>query len=257
MESQLLDLKRELEILERQFAYSIEEEVTVQLKKTMLHAAKYKPMQETVKMQDVQSSVEIFLRRQNLDFVKSVFDRYAHSEQKIILANSLGQALGEFGIPFTIEEAEEVMAVMDIDQNGGLDFQEFARTLNQPSTQLEQWAETLPLAGMLSSCLATPGAGDQLRVLCDFASDGKKLKAKIDEFSLSLYSLLEAEVLKLKDMLAAMDAGINNGTCSTGSKFAAGMVGMNAGTVDEYHEGIYSRIGKNCSVGIFFLFTWT
>ena len=110
-----------------------------------------------------------------------------------------------------------------------------------PSTPVEQFVETLPIAGMLASSLVIPGAGDPLRQLCSLKSD--QLKAAIEAFSLSLHQMLKTQLDYLKTLLDAKESKAQEDADGSGSKCAVFV--MNAGSVKAYHEGIYERIGEH------------
>ena len=196
-------------------------------------------------MVGLQARVDIYLRRRNEQFVRGVFDRHVDPVTKLLSANKLQGALSEFGVQLTASEACELMVAKDTDGNGGLDFQEFTTALNQPPTQVEQFVDTLPLTGMLAACLSDPGADDPLKALCNIAPDSSGLISRIDAFALSLRKVLQSELVKLQHMVVAMEAEKDSWAGNAGSKFAAGMVGMNAGTTDEFHRGIQERLGEH------------
>ena len=193
----------------------------------------------------IQNRVECFLRRRRNEDVKSVFEIHADPKTKLISSSKLQNALKEFGILLNVTEAEKLMIAMDTDCNGGLDLQEFTTALNQPPTQVEQFVDTLPLTGMLAACLSEPGSEDPLKALCNIAPDSSDLTSRIDAFTLSLRKLLQSELVKLREMVDAMEAEKDEWAGNAGSKFAAGMVGMNAGTTDEFHRGIQERLGEH------------
>mmetsp|Transcript_54968 Transcript_54968/g.115031 ORF Transcript_54968/g.115031 Transcript_54968/m.115031 type:complete len:480 (-) Transcript_54968:15-1454(-) len=187
----------------------------------------------------LQAQIERFLLRTNNQFVERVFNTYADSDKDLILPNRLQGALSEFGAHLPSDEVEVLMTAMDINHNGGLDLREFSAFLRQLSTPVEQFAETLPISGMLASSLAIPEAGDPLKELCNLGSD--HLKTAIDAFSISLHLVLRNQLDHLKTLIDAKEANTYDDVDGSGSKCAVFV--MNAGSVDAYHEGIYERIG--------------
>jgi hypothetical protein len=144
--------------------------------------------------------VHQYLDRQGHSFFKGVFEKFADIEismgtagdtafdhsymdyssmsvskskvKALIRTDGLKDALLELGVQMKREKVEALMAVMDLDENGGLDFDEFKRAVQQPLTQLEQWASMLPLAGVLARSLPVSGGqGDQS--LRDFSRLGE------------------------------------------------------------------------------------
>ena len=206
------------------------------------------PARETVKMaceSDLVSSLGIkidrFLQGRSAEFVRSVFDKYADKERKLVLKNNLQKALGEFGVYITSEEAEELFTTVDIDNNGGLDLSEFRQAISQPSSQVEQYLNTLPMSGMLASCLVNQDSEEPLKDLCNMELE--RLTAAIKAYSLSLLPMLRDELAKLKGVVAAMESNPQamEGVDGCGAKYH--VFSMEAGSVKEYHDGMYSRTG--------------
>ena len=168
---------------------------------------------------------------------------HADAETKLLSVVQLQEALVEFGIIFEAAEAEELFVAMDTDGNGGLDLQAFTRALIRPPTEVEQFVGTLPLTGVLAACLSEPGADDPLKALCKLASNNSELQARIDAFIPSLREILDTELRKLQKMVKAMEADNQRRAGDAGSKFAAFMIGMNAGTPEEFFKGLEDRIG--------------
>ena len=166
--------------------------------------------------------------------------------------DGLQRALLELDAPMERVKVEELMVVMDLDENGGLDFEEFKRAVAQPATQLEQWASMLPLAGILARSLPVSGGqGDQpLRDFSRLRED--QIDAAVQAFGVGLTRLLLEEKATLRQMFDKVDrkaseaAKDSAGGVSAASKFKT--FKMSTGKVAEYHEGLSSRIGT---------FSWT
>ena len=173
-----------------------------------------------------------YLDRQGDPFLKGIFDKYAerssgavgditaNQEQsrtddsldpeikpkcdEIVKTDGLQRALLELGVP--MEKTEKLMLMMDLDENGGLDFEEFKRAVQQPPTQLEQWASMLPLAGMLARSLPVSGGqGDQpLRGFSRLSEDG--IDTAVEMFSEGLRRLLmQAKLLDYSRLRALVN----------------------------------------------------
>ena len=208
-------------------------------------------------------------------FLKIVFDKYAESSsgtvggstvqehprtddgldpeinskfEKIVKTEGLQRALLELGAPMAKNKADELMLMMDLDENGGLDFEEFKRGVQQPPTQLEQWASMLPLAGMLARSLPVCcGQGDQpLRNFSRLGEDG--IDTAVEVFSEGLRRLLMQAKDSTKQMFDTVDdkaleaAKDSADGVSAASKFKT--FKMSTGKIEEYHEGLSSRIGE-------------
>jgi hypothetical protein len=164
-----------------------------------------------------------------------------------VRSDGLQAALLELGVPMKRDKAEELMVVMDLDENGGLDFEEFKRAVQQQPTQLEQWAGMLPLAGMLARSLpVSSGQGDQ--PLRDFGRLADvEIDAAVEVFSKGLKLLLSTARASTRQMFDSMDKkafeaakDLADGVSAV-SKYKT--FKMSTGKVADYHEGLSSRIG--------------
>ena len=159
-------------------------------------------------VKSLEARVDRFLSRNKAECVERVFNKHADEEQKLILPDRLGEALTEFGVHLPADGVQALMTTMDIDQNGGLDLKEFAAALRQPNTPVEQFLQTLPIPGMLASCLVPPES-DSLKELCNLSSE--QLTAAINAFSVSL----EQELKKQLDLCFSKIRFASCQTCQT------------------------------------------
>jgi hypothetical protein len=237
------------------------------------------PSRQKSKLESLEALIQ-YLDRQGDSFLKGVFDKFAEScittsddnileypcpddssisESKsksmaFIKTDGLQDALLELGVSMERKMAEELMIRMDLDENGSLDFEEFKRAVQQPPTQLEEWAGMLPLAGMLARSLPVSGGqGDQpLRDFSRLSEDG--INTAVEVFSEGLRRLLmqlkdtTKQMFDSVDIKAADAARDSTYGVSVASKFKT--FKMTTGKVEEYHEGLSSRIGT-------FLMPWT
>ena len=164
-----------------------------------------------------------------------------------IRADGLQAALLELGVHSDRSQVDEIMLMMDLDGNGSLDFEEFKRAVQQQPTALEQWASMLPLAGMLAKSLPVSGGpGDQ--PLRDFSRlDDNEIDIAVQVFSEGLKLLLSSARASSRQMFDSTDKKASEAAqdsadgVSAESKYKT--FKMRTGTVDEYHEGLVSRIG--------------
>jgi hypothetical protein len=208
--------------------------------------------------------VRVYLERQGHDFLQRLFNQFAelvsmpgdtslleglgNSKSKIkamLKPTGLQKALLELGVQMDYGQVEKLFASNDLDDKGGLDFEEFKRAVLQPATPLEQWVAMLPINGMLArSFPIRDGPGDQtLRNVSRLGTDG--IHATVDAFSAALRRvLLEAQV-NLQQMFGRVDdkaaEAAMEGAVTAVSKFKT--FKMSTGTVKDYVEGISSRVG--------------
>ena len=194
------------------------------------------------------TAVHQFLDRQEDSLYRNVFDHFKDMPSGTLSTDGLRRAMHSLGVPVLRKGAEELMAVMDLDENGVLDYEEFKRAVAQPLTQLEQWASMLPLAGLLASSLPiSSGHGDQpLRDLSRLSED--QIDAAVEAFRGGLTRLLMDAKTKLRQMFQDADRKAHDAAqdlasgVSVVSKFKT--FKMSTGTVADYHDHLSSRIGK-------------
>ena len=132
------------------------------------------------------------------------------------------------------------MVMTDMDKNGGLDFEEFRRALMKPPTKLEQWVDTLPLAGMLASCFILPEGGDQLHEVSLLSAEN--LNAIAEAYAHGLKKVLMDAQINLKETLDSMETKAKESAGGESSKYKT--FKMSTGSVPHYIEGLTGRIGN-------------
>jgi len=182
--------------------------------------------------------VDRFLQGRSARLAKSTFDKYADPDKKLIMPNSFREALGDLGVQMTAEEALDHFAILDADNNGGLEFSQFQAGIIQPSSQVQQFVNTLPLHGMLASLLSTESS-EPLKDLCDI--DPGRLAAAIKAFSLAVHQTTKEALIDLKGLVAAMETKAGEEGDGSGGKYQ--VISMSAGSVEDYHKGMYARTG--------------
>ncbi len=213
-----------------------------------------------------------YLDKQADSFLKEVFDKFADSSdgtfveaikehtctstcteddlvsgskskfKGLMSTDGLQGALRELGAPVERQKVKELMVLMDLDENGGLDFEEFKRAVQQPPTQLEQWAGMLPLAGMLARSLPVSGSqGDQ--PLRDFSRLSEfAINIAVEALSDGLKRLLKEAQATARCMFDSVDKKASEASKDSAvSKFTT--FKMSTGTVQNYHKGLADRIG--------------
>ena len=86
------------------------------------------------------------------EHVQTVFLKFAGKSTNRISPCNFPHALKEMGIEIMPENDAQLFREADIDEDGGIDIDEFYRVIDQPS-ELEQWSSTLPLSKLLGFCL--------------------------------------------------------------------------------------------------------
>ncbi len=198
-------------------------------------------------LQRLQASVDLFLRKQDENFVIEIFSKHSqvdsNSGKRIVVNDGLRGALGELGIMISDKEGEDIIKILDVDGSGGLDWAEFKAAIQKPPCQLDQWVDTLPLSDLLARCLQVviPDPDkDQLREMSRLSAENVEAAAKAASQGLKLL-LTEAQA-KLKQVFARMDAKAREPDGGSAGKFTT--YKMSTGFVNQYFEGLVGRVGK-------------
>jgi hypothetical protein len=193
------------------------------------------------------SAVHQHLDRQGDHFLKQVFDKFSAINEGFVNTEGLYDALIELGMPAGRNKVEELMVTMDLDESGGLNFEEFKLAVKQPPTQLEQWASMLPLSGILARSLPiSSGQGDQpLRDFSRLHED--EINLAVEVFSKGLKRLLMQAKATSRQMFDSMDEKASEAAKDTASSVSAASkyktFKMSTGKVEAYYEGISGRVG--------------
>ena len=199
-------------------------------------------------LRKLQSQIQEGFKRRNDEHVRAVFDSHKHGTR--ITASSLGAALKDLGIYVLEEDIDELLKSSDMNDDGGLDFDEFSLLVGRSSPGLD-FARALPLAELVWDGLPrmdrraahSKGAGGepgeaQLRHLCGISPE--ELEASIQAITEGLRTMLQENLAALKKSYDLLDRNAAAGSAAA-AKFE--MIPMNVGTIEDFHEGIAARVG--------------
>ncbi len=168
-------------------------------------------------------------------------------ETKLILLPNFLSALTDLDIDLGVKDSDEIhefFHTMDVNDDNGLDLEEFRRAVKEP-TRVERWASTLPLSQLLASCIPQQDGIDTLRV-ASFLS-----KEDIDKvcelFVEGMKNVLVRNCGKLRESFCSMDSKALSKTSGIASKFSVQTLAC--GRIDDFHKGLRERIGEkfpNC-----------
>ena len=191
--------------------------------------------------------MEQFFLLQDKDHVKNLFQKYADKgKRKIVSVSNFSAAIDELGLILESEGRDLLFKEADMDNDNGLDLEEFSRVINKTS-KLEQWATTLPLAKLLAYCLpsletgAVNSTADSLRAVSRLSTqDIVKAAQLVGE---GVARVLEERVKDLKACYDNMDKKTAEELLNTANvKFQA--FTMSAGKVEDFHKGLTERVGE-------------
>jgi hypothetical protein len=183
---------------------------------------------------------EKFFKRLDESHVRTVFKNHS-GDGDILRKESLEPALTELGICVNANGLDHLYQLLDLNHDGTLEFEEFQRAL-ACSSEIEQWAESLPLAGLLACCLPPIGGGDgnATRELCEVTPE--ELSAALDAFATGARRLVTERLKDLKAGFDELDRRARVQECAlVGGKFSS--PGLEWGTIEDFHKGIQGRIG--------------
>jgi hypothetical protein len=176
--------------------------------------------------------------RRKKEKVTAVFNH--HKNGQLVSSSSLRAALNDLGIRVTESEIDELLKSSDINNDGGLDFDEFSVLVSRSSPGLD-FLRSLPLAELVFDGLPkTEGcaAEDQLRKLCKISQ--KELDVSVKAIAEGLGKMLQENLTALKKAYDLLDSkAAENDTAS--AKFQ--IIKMSVGTIEDFHAGIAARIG--------------
>ena len=189
-------------------------------------------------------SIKFLFDRMNAQRIEEVFQKYVdNSSQKIPLIN-FRPALNEMGIVTTPGKELELCEVAGIDEDAGLNKDEFIRLINMPS-ELEPWSSTLPLAKLLAACLEpvlarTPAVSEPVRKVADLST--QEIHEITVAFSGALSLLLEDQAKELKMSYSLLDKLAADSSNGSNTKFQ--IFPMNAGNTANFYKGLADRVGE-------------
>ena len=185
----------------------------------------------------IRKQVEEGLKRTNIESVRDTFDFF--KVNKVISASTLGPALRDLGVSVNATDIDEMLKSRDLNDDGSLDFEEFLSLVHTPSP-IDEWVKELPLTEIVASAMPRVNCPikDQLRHLSRATS--KQLEESCEIIKEKLLEVLlnkQAVLCKSYEKLDCHPAANGN------TKFQTFQ--MNAGTIDNFHEGLSSRVGKD------------
>ncbi len=177
-------------------------------------------------------------KRRSTGHIRSTFD--CHTIDKVITAASLRAALKDLDVNVTEVEIGELLKSSDLNNDGGLDFEEFSMLVSRSNSCLD-FVRSMPLAELVLDGLSQVQgcAGEhQLRHLSK--TSPKDLEVSIQAITEGLAMLLHENLAALKKAFDLNDskAAVNH---TASAKFE--MINMSVGTIEDFYDGIAARIG--------------
>jgi hypothetical protein len=183
--------------------------------------------------------LDFFFRKRDKDFVDKVFESNKDSRTNLLPLCTFKSSLAEFGIDLENDEAvTSLFNLMDVNNDCGLDRDEFERAIQTP-TKLEQWTATIPVHQLLASCLSVQSGIDPLRRVSRLDSSEKEEVEQV--FFRGFQRLFTEYSEKLQHLYFHMDKKASEQSQGLASKFT---FVPSSGGIEDFHEGLKSRVGK-------------
>jgi hypothetical protein len=193
----------------------------------------------------MEANIKNLFDRLNAQRIDEVFLKFVDESSHKIPAVNFRPALVEMGIVTPPEKMNELFKEAGIDDDAGMDKDEFIRVINMPS-ELEPWSSTLPLAKLLAACLEPmlariASASDPVRKVANLTS--KEIHEVTVAFSGAMSLLLEEQAKELKLSYSLLDKLAADGSDQSNTKFQ--IIPMNVGNSDNFHKGLANRVGEH------------
>jgi hypothetical protein len=188
----------------------------------------------------IRLQVDDSFKRRDREYLKTIFDLYKDQEKELIPDASLSSALKDLGIHVNEEEATQLTKTMDLNDDGGLDFQEFLNVVALP-TPIELWARALPIAELVAAALPRNPSGSQDPLRDVSHTTTSELEVSCAVLMEGMKRLLTEQLEVLKSAFESLDRPSPSGNSEAAQKFQ--IVTMSVGNIGDFHEGLASRIG--------------
>ncbi len=183
----------------------------------------------------IKGMIEAGIKRREPVFVREAFNRVAQG-CSTITQEQFSSLSEELGLAFAADSIADLFRSLDINNDGGLDLEEFKQALLIPSP-VEQLIQTLPISRMISDAMPRERGRDVLRLLSE--SSTEQIRNVCCVLIPYLEATLEDAVRKLKASFQAMD---RSETSSGAKKFEVPQA-LSAGTVGDFFGGLAARVG--------------
>jgi hypothetical protein len=187
--------------------------------------------------------VDNILQCMNDRVIRDTFDFYKDPQTDSVAVSSVGSALSRVGKTINSSEIDEICKSMNLREDEGLQYQDFYSLVTTPSP-IEEWVCTLPISQIVTRALLENvrfldcHSRDQLRHLSQITQD--QLEVSCDVIMECLAIILQEQLVELKKGVAKVDW---HTAPNINKKFQIGR--MEVGNIDNFHQGLASRIGKS------------
>jgi hypothetical protein len=189
--------------------------------------------------ENLSDKIQSGINRRDDEFLRVFFQNKTASSGTSVLTNQqFTFALEELGINLQEEEIKVLFRMMDVNNDGGMDLDEFKRAVRFPS-QIEQLIGTLPIPQVFSDAITEAIGMNSLRQF------GQLTPKQIEDVCLAampfVTNIIRDAVAKINESFSEKDKSKD---CQGARKFEVPPE-MSAGTVADFHGGLAERIGNH------------
>jgi hypothetical protein len=217
--------------------------------------------------ESIKKIADLFLQRQNKDFVARVFEDNSKS-----LANGvrgLGReeiknALQQLGLSHQslgFDSMDNLESELDLDNDNLMTYEEFVHVLQRPS-KIEGWTSSIPWTQMVATVINAiediASDKDPLHKLAKMNGDEEKMAMIFGGISYGIQILLTEQIQELKRALGELESASTNRnqdrnrnpernrTSESGNSWTkfSSTTEMQCGIVSNFYEGLSSRVGE-------------
>jgi hypothetical protein len=217
--------------------------------------------------ESIKKIADLFLQRQNKDFVTRVFEDNCKS-----LANGLRgvgreeikNALQQLGLSHQslgFDSMDNLESELDLDNDNLMTYEEFVHVLQRPS-KIEGWTSSIPWTQMVATVINAiediASDKDPLHKLAMMSGDEEKLAMIFGGINYGVQILLTEQIQELKRALGELESAYTNRnqdrnrnpernrTSESGNSWTkfSSTTEMQCGMVSNFYEGLSSRVGE-------------
>jgi hypothetical protein len=198
------------------------------------------PTKPTDRVRMIQERVDLCLSLREKQNVQDVFGRFSLANSKVIPKERLGEAMALVtATEKTIEEIDGIFESMDLNSDGGLDFEEFERACEEPC-ELQRWLGQIRFDRIIFDgiCALPSMSSRSLKSVSELGP------AEIRDVCAGLMNGLEFTISKeCASLKCAFDMMmVKNGDLVPNDKFGVASE-MESGTIEDFHKGVEQRLG--------------
>jgi hypothetical protein len=195
------------------------------------------------KVEMIKSQIEVRSHRRDESNLRKVFDDVKIPSEEELRREKLATACNAAGMDNTDETTiDELLYKLNLKSAEALNFEEFSALISEPS-ELESVMKTIPFHQIFADAVPRHTGISPMKIFAELNPADIDVIVEASFASIKQLLLDQSSRMKLVQHRLAQDANeLKSGT----SKFACSI--MNSGKIDDFHEGLGSRVGCNSRI---------